>query len=121
MKSAEEGRSKITEDWLLYIVIEFFVAGSDTTTLSFQWLMLFMIKYPDVQKKVQSEIDSILGVGSEKREVSLSDRPNMTYVEAVILESMRHSPIAPFSIPHQTIEDVEVGGYLIPKDTHVSI
>ena len=119
MDLAKEGKSRITEDWLFHIVVEFFIAGSDTTTLTFQWLLLFMVKYPDVQKKVHEEIDLVLGVGEKSRKVSLSDRSKMTYIEAVILETMRHSPIAPFSISHSTTEDVEVGGYLIPNDTTV--
>ena len=51
----------IKEDWLLHIVLDMFLAGTDTVTLTIQWILLFMIKYPDVQKKVHQEIDDILG------------------------------------------------------------
>lgn len=114
-----ESSNKITEDWLLHIVIEFFIAGSDTVTMTLQWIFLFMIKYPDVQRKVHGQIDEILGVGPEKRQATLADRSKMAYIEAVIMETMRHSPITPFSLGHSTMNDVEVGGYLIPKKTKV--
>ena len=61
IESSSEGNGKITEDWLIHNVLEFFLAGSDTNTVTIKWILLFMIKYPDVQKKVHQEIDDILG------------------------------------------------------------
>lgn len=62
---------------------------------------------------------NISGVGADKRQVALTDRPNMVYTEAVILEAMRHSPMGPMAIPHTNIEDIKVRGYTIPKNTRV--
>lgn len=54
----------------------------------------FLVNEPEVQKKVQAEIESAVGVC---RPVCLSDRSSMPYTEAVIFEAIRliASPIVP--------------------------
>jgi len=57
-------------------------------------------------------------LGREKV-VSMKDRQDMPYVEAVILEIQILSVIAPLGVPHTVLEDVEFKGYTIPKGTTV--
>ena len=66
----------------------------------------------DIQSKMWKEIDNVVGVG---RLPSLSDRPNLPYCEAVILESLRLGNIVPLSLPHLVTGDVKCQGYKIPK------
>ena len=49
--------------------MDLFIAGTDTTSATLSWATLFMILHPDIQRKVQVELDSVLG----KRDASLSD------------------------------------------------
>jgi len=58
------------------------------------------------------EIDNVVGVG---RLPSLSDRPNLPYCEAVVLESLRLGNIVPLSLPHLVTGDVKCQCYKIPK------
>lgn len=51
-----------------------------------------MLLYPEVQRKAQAEIDSIVGTG---RLPEFSDRPSLSYVEAVMYETMRYAPGMP--------------------------
>ena len=76
MKHAENGDRKITEDWLLYNVFELFVAGTETTAFSIVWFILYMIRFPEVQRKIQEEIDDVIGLGTT---VGLRHRPEMPY------------------------------------------
>lgn len=39
----------------------------------------------------------------------------MTYTEAVIMETLRMSAVAPVGIPHRSLEDAKLGNYIIPK------
>jgi len=68
--------------------------------------------HEDVQNKMWKEIDNVVGVG---RLPSLSDRPNLPYCEAVILESLRIGNIVPLSFPHLVTGDVKCQGFTIPK------
>ena len=51
-----------------------------------------MILHPDVQAKAQEEIDHVVG---SQRLPDFGDRPNLPYVEAVYLETLRWRPVSP--------------------------
>lgn len=52
-----------------------------------------MIQFPTVQKKVQVEIDRV--VGSE-RFPTFEDQPDLPYLHAVMLETLRWNPALSF-------------------------
>lgn len=56
---------------------------------------LAMTLHPDIQRKAQQEIDSVVG---KDRLPSLDDRENLPYVEAVMREVFRINPVAPLGI-----------------------
>ena len=95
--------------------MDLFSAGSETTATTLSWAVCFMIIHPDIQKKVQMEIDEVLG----DRTPTLDDRGRLCFTEATIMEIQRLGSIAPQAVPHRTLADVQVKGYKIPKDTFV--
>ncbi|KAK6188515.1 hypothetical protein SNE40_004675 [Patella caerulea] len=98
------------------IIIDLFFAGSDTTATTLDWAFLFMALHPEVQKKCQEEIDSVVGDG---RMVGWSDKSTMSYNETTLLEVQRLGNAVPMSVPHTTYKDTVVKGYLIPEGTLV--
>jgi cytochrome P450 len=66
-----------------------------------------MILYPDVQKRVQAELDAVVG---RKRLPMFEDRASLPYLEATIKESLRFHPPTPLGIAHRLIEDDVVQG-----------
>jgi len=104
-----------SEEQLLVNAMDLFSAGSETTATTLAWAVCFMIIHPDVQKKVQQEIDQVLG----DRTPTLDDRGRLCYTEATIMEIQRLGSIAPQAVPHRTLSDVQIKGYKIPKDTFV--
>ncbi|XP_069461877.1 cytochrome P450 2K6-like isoform X3 [Ambystoma mexicanum] len=98
---------------LLTVVKNLFSAGMETTSTSLRWGLLLLMKYPEVQKKVQEEIERVLG----SAQAQYDDRNKMPYTNAVIHEIQRFANILPISIPHETASDVTFKGYFIPKGT----
>ncbi|PFH48833.1 hypothetical protein AMATHDRAFT_5417 [Amanita thiersii Skay4041] len=90
--------------------------GSDTTTANVHVLVLALAKFPEVLKRAQQEIDSIVG---PERSPTFSDIPNLKYVNAIIEECNRFHPIAPTGLPHEMVHDEVISGMLFPKDTAV--
>jgi cytochrome P450 len=103
-------------DELRKILWDLLIAGSETTATSLQWAMALMANHQDIQKRLQNDIDSVV---TASRPVSMDDMVNLPYVEASILELMRVKTVLPLALPHMTTEDVQVGGYMIPKNTTV--
>ncbi|XP_066534686.1 cytochrome P450 2M1-like [Hoplias malabaricus] len=91
-------------------------AGTETTSSTIRHSLLLMMKHPDVQERVQKEIDEVVG---SDRCPSIADRQNMPYTDAVIHEIQRSMDLTPTAVPHKTLCDTEFNNYLIPKGTTV--
>ena len=77
-----------------------------------------MVLFPEVQKRVQVELDAVVG---RKRLPTFEDRASLPYLEATIKESLRFHPPTPLGIAHRLSEDDVVQGknqstYLPPVD-----
>lgn len=75
-----------------------------------------MINQPDI---LQKAIDGIENVVGKHRLVQESDVPQLNYLKACAREAFRLHPHAPYNLPHVSLTDTEVGGYFIPKGSHV--
>ena len=71
-----------------------------------------MCLYPDVQKRAQAEVDSIIG---NDRLPMLADRPRLSFLDQLISEVMRWSPPAPLGLPHSSSQNSRFDGYHIPQ------
>ncbi|ODN05797.1 Cytochrome P450 2J5 [Orchesella cincta] len=92
--------------------------GTDTTSTTLAWAILYLATHPEVQKKLQAEISSIT---ADSRDVSVADRSSMPYSQATIEEVFRMSSILPNGVQHQVLTDVTFQGTLLPKGTMVSM
>nr|XP_033794813.1 cytochrome P450 1B1-like [Geotrypetes seraphini]XP_033794814.1 cytochrome P450 1B1-like [Geotrypetes seraphini]XP_033794815.1 cytochrome P450 1B1-like [Geotrypetes seraphini] len=99
-------------------VADIFGASQDTLSTALQWLILFLVRYPKVQAKLQEEVDRIVG---RDRLPSIEDQPSLPYVMAFLYELMRFSSFVPVTIPHATTTETSLLGYHIPKDTVVFV
>ncbi|XP_056419963.1 cytochrome P450 2K6-like isoform X2 [Hyla sarda] len=100
---------------LIMVVSNLFAAGMETTSTTLRWGLLLMMKYPEIQKNVQNEIEKVIG----SSEPQFEHRKVMPYTDAVIHEIQRFANIIPTNLPHATAKDVTFRGYFIPKGTYV--
>jgi len=112
LSSAEYDRKELLET-----VSELFGAGEDTTTSTLLWAFVYLANNPEIQSRLHEEMDSVVRSDCQP---SLNDEPKLPYLQAVILETLRHSSIVPLGLFHETICDTQVAGYFIPSNTLVS-
>ncbi|NXF32821.1 CP2K6 protein, partial [Nyctibius bracteatus] len=96
---------------LIEVVRNLFIAGTETTSTTLRWGLLLMMKYPEIQKKVQEEIEQVIGSNPPR----IEHRTQMPYTDAVVHEIQRFANILPLNLPHETTADVTLKGYFIPK------
>ncbi|CAA7266298.1 unnamed protein product [Cyclocybe aegerita] len=72
-----------------------YAGGADTTVSSIRAFFLAMVLYPNAMRKAQEEIDSVVG---PERLPKSSDRDNLPYTNALIMEVMRWHAVAPLAV-----------------------
>ncbi|XP_058012658.1 cytochrome P450 1A5-like [Ahaetulla prasina] len=110
--------SDLKDQNIVGIVNELFGAGFDTVTTALSWCLLYLVTYPEIQRRIQEELDQIIG---RERTPKQSDRAMLPYSEAFMYEMFRHSSFIPFTIPHCTTRDTALNGFYIPNDTCVFV
>lgn len=112
-QSKDVPNNSFTEEQLLATCLDLFQAGTETTSNTLSFGLIYMVHNPAVQAKVRHELDRVIG---RSRLPTLNDRSDLPYVEAVLCEIQRMANVAPLGIVHRALETVKFGDYIIPKD-----
>ncbi|MBZ6497045.1 cytochrome P450 [Natrinema longum] len=96
-------------------MMTFLFAGHETTAtaLTFTWFLL--AQHPEVERRLVAELEDVL----ESDHATFDDLPELEYTERVLREAMRLYPPVP-SIPRETTEPLELGGYTLPEGATVA-
>ncbi|KAF6083854.1 cytochrome P450 family 4 subfamily V member 2 [Phyllostomus discolor] len=113
----DEGR-KLSHDDVREEVDTFMFEGHDTTAAAMSWSLYLLGSYPEVQKKLDEELDEVFG--QSDRPATIEDLKKLKYLECVIKETLRLFPSVPFFARHLN-EDCEIGGYSIAKGSQALI
>lgn len=116
MEKPDQASNAIFETALKDAAATAIMGSYETTTSTLMTFALAMVLYPDVQRRAQAEIDSVVG---EDRLPTFEDRASLPYVESVLRETLRWHPILPNGVPHATLSDDIFDGYFIPKGATV--
>jgi indole-2-monooxygenase len=98
---------------------DMFEAGTDTSYMTLEFAMTELIRKPHLMKKLQEEVRRNVPAGQEM--VTEDNLPGMTYLKAVIKETLRLHPPVPLLLPHYSLDACEVAGYTIPANTRVVV
>ncbi|KAJ8568635.1 hypothetical protein K7X08_028168 [Anisodus acutangulus] len=74
----ENAEIKLTRSCIKGLSLDLFVGGSDTTSVGLQWGLAELLNHPKVLKKLQEEIERVVGL---ERLVEDSDIPNLPYLD----------------------------------------
>ncbi|XP_019187201.1 PREDICTED: cytochrome P450 82C4-like [Ipomoea nil] len=113
-----EGQAYTRDTIIKATVLSMLQDGSETFSVHFAWVLSSLMKNREALERVQEEIEA--HVGSE-RWVEDSDIKNLPYLQAVVKETLRIYPPAPFLVPHEAVEDCTIEGYHIPKGTQLYV
>ncbi|KAK3711814.1 hypothetical protein RRG08_037018 [Elysia crispata] len=98
-------------------ILQLFLGGTETTSTTIYWTVLYLLHHPEVQQKAFKEIEAHVGLD---RLPTLAHKPQLCYLEAVIRESQRLSAVSAL-LPRIAVENFEFKGFTIPKDTIILV
>jgi cytochrome P450 len=96
-----------------------FAAGTDTTYLVLEFTIAELMLHQDAMAKLQAEVRKSTPKGQKL--VNEDDLVGMTYLKAVIKETLRLHPPVPLLLPHLSQEDCDADGYAVPAGTSVLV
>lgn len=108
----------ITDDQIKGVLVDIFVAGTDTAAATMIWTMSELIRNPNAMKRAQEEIRQVL---KGKEMVEEVDLPRLLYFKSVVKEALRLHPPAPLLVPRETTEACTIQGFEIPAKTRVLV
>ncbi|XP_056161597.1 iridoid oxidase-like [Syzygium oleosum] len=114
----KEGHHKISSQNVNIIVLEMFLAGSETTSSTIEWAMAELLRHPESMKKAKDEIDEVVGLN---RKLEENDTEKMPFLQAVVKETLRLHPPLPLLLPRNALKDTNFMGFDIPKDAQVFV
>ncbi|ODM92885.1 Methyl farnesoate epoxidase [Orchesella cincta] len=108
--------SEFTEQQLVALMGDFFMAGSETSSNTLAWCIVYLIRNPEVQEKLQKEIDSVVPKGTFP---DAEHESKLHYVKATLAETHRRASVLPLGGPRTATEDSYCKEFLIPKGTYI--
>ncbi|XP_078512107.1 cytochrome P450 2J6-like [Lissotriton helveticus] len=115
-KAQDDSRAAYDEANLVQVVVDLFIAGSETTTATLLWALLYVVKHPEIQEKIQRELDDVI---EPNKTIQYEHRMKLPYTNAVIHEIQRYSSIVPLGLPHLCVKDTTIQGFHLKKGTIV--
>ncbi|XP_038693716.1 cytochrome P450 71D9-like [Tripterygium wilfordii] len=114
----EHGDFTFTTDNIKAVVLDIFLAGTETSSTTIEWAMSELLKNPRVMAKAQAEVRQVF---DKKGCVDAAGLKELAFLTAVIKETLRLHPPAPLLVPRECRERCHINGYEIPEKTHIII
>ena len=116
VRKPEQDETDMTEDDARALFIDILVSGTLTTSIALNCFLLYMVTYPAVQIRARMEVLEVLG---ERDRPLPSDKEQLPYLQAIILEILRLISHVPLSLPHFALRDTKLEDYNVLENTQV--
>ncbi|XP_070609878.1 cytochrome P450 2J6-like [Erythrolamprus reginae] len=111
-KTKNQQKPQYDEKNMVQCIFDLFLGGTETSAITLCWGLLYMVLYPDIQAKVQKEIDTLLPLSQS---ICYEDRKDLPYTNAVVHEIQRFGNIISIGMPRYCIRDTKIQKFHIRK------
>ncbi|XP_038685653.1 cytochrome P450 71D9-like isoform X2 [Tripterygium wilfordii] len=114
----EHGDFSFTTDNIKAVVLDIFVAGTESSATTSEWAMSELLKNPRLMAKAQAEVRRVFDKEGYVDEEGLE---GLEFLTAVIKETLRLHPPGPLLVPRESRDRCQINGYVIPEKTRIII
>jgi cytochrome P450 len=114
LSARDEDGQPLSSDELRDELVTLMIAGHETSATTLAWAFERLLVHPRILEKVLDEMDSIIVDGH----VDLGQLDKLTYLDAVLKETLRQRPILAF-IARVAAVPFEISSYRVPAGTYL--
>ncbi|CAL5432756.1 unnamed protein product [Camellia sinensis] len=118
LKNEGDAKTPLTMTHLKVLFMDMVLGGTETTSNAIEFAMAEMMNKPEVMKKAQQELETVVGKDSIVEESHINKLP---YLQAILKEVLRLHPVLSLMVLHCSSQTCIIGGYKIPKGARVFI
>ncbi|KAL5539957.1 hypothetical protein UlMin_043880 [Ulmus minor] len=124
LSESEKDAEKMNDQYLRDIILNFMIAGKDTSAGTLSWFFYMLCKNPLIQEKVEQEVRDIVGkngadIHDFTANISESNLEQMHYLHAALSETLRLYPAVPVDGRCANTEDTLPDGFRIKRNDEV--
>eukprot|EP01133_Synstelium_polycarpum_P003731 gene3731-4300_t len=105
------------KDSIVLITTDLILAGTETSSSTLEWFMLYMCNHQVIQQKAHEEIVMVAGHGNV---VDLSHRNSTPYINAIIKEVLRIRPAGVLGLPRSNVVKLLVGNKIDKENREIT-
>ncbi|KAK7380027.1 hypothetical protein VNO78_32370 [Psophocarpus tetragonolobus] len=100
------------------IILDMIAGAFETSAVAVEWAMSELLRHPRDMKRLQEELNNVVGLN---RLVEESDLSKLPYLNMVVKETLRLYPPGPLLVPRESLQDITISGYHIKKKTRILV
>ncbi|KAB2626712.1 cytochrome P450 704C1-like [Pyrus ussuriensis x Pyrus communis] len=121
---SEKDPEKMNDTYLRDIILNFMIAGKDTSANTLSWFLYMLTKNPLIQEKVAQEVRDVVGFTIQVDEANIDELvenitdanlDKMHYLHATITETLRLYPAVPVDGRCAEVDDILPDGFRLRK------
>jgi cytochrome P450 len=116
LSSTDDDGSHMSDEQVTDEALTLFGAGHETTATALTWAWYLLALHPDIYKKVQQEVDTVL----QGRTPTYADLARLPYCLQVFKETMRLYPPA-YAITRTPLHTIDIDGYILRKGKDIAL
>jgi len=123
IKYFKDRNEEVSDAYLRDVMMNFMIAGRDTTACLLSWFFYLLTIHPDVEQKVLEEVDNVIATASENsnnKNALYEAIVNAKYLHACLSETLRLYPSVPMDGKFALKDDKLPDGTFVPAGVGIA-